>query len=76
MLNYDLGLDNGQCTFKIEQVSDPDTDKKITVGGHACLDYGLNLQLFMRIDDWDEKLQKQFRYEDEVTGEVRENDLE
>ena len=72
-MRYDLGIEDGQCTFKIEELRDPDTKKRVTIGGHGCKEYGLNLQIYLRTADWEEKVEKQFHYEDPTTGEVRAN---
>ena len=72
MVDYDLGLQENECVFKIHELKDTDNDKKVTIGGHECKDYGLNLQLYFRKADH-EKIEKQFRNVDQTTGQVLEN---
>ena len=44
VVDYDLGFEEGEeCVFKIHELRDTENDKKVTIGGHECEDYGLNL---------------------------------
>ena len=71
MLNYDLGIQKGQCVFRLDEVRDE--QKKITVGGHGCKDYGINLDIYVRNSDWGDLKQREFRFSDPDTGVIREN---
>ena len=73
VLEYDLGINEGQCIFKLDEIRDEEKQKKITVGGHGCKDYGINLDLYVRNDDWGEKKEREFRYRDDETGQLKEN---
>ena len=69
MLDYDLDLGKDECLFKIHELRDSENDKKVTIGGHECKDFGLNVQLYLRKADY-EKIEKKFRNVDQTTGKV------
>ena len=73
VLDYDLGIRDGQCIFKLDEVRDDRKKKKIIVGGHECQDYGINLDLYVRNRDWGPLKEREFRYKDPQTGALLEN---
>lgn len=69
VMDLELGATDGKCIFKIEQEREPISDKLLTIGAHSCNYFGLQVTLYMRVSDWNDKLERQFKVDDPVTGE-------
>ena len=75
VLDFDIDVPSGYCGFRwLEEMND-ELQRYETVAAHNCRNYGVNLTIYIRPQDWD-GIERQFRVVDELTGEVvQENDL-
>ena len=54
----------------MSQKYDADTNSVISVGAHTCKYYGVNLIVYFLTENFEERVQREFKVVDEDTGDV------